>query len=327
MQGAGRQAATRGPLRRFRRAALFSSAATSRAENLHAAADYHRDGFVIVRNAVDVGLLKEFQNHVQWLASRPYLKGVPPDHWHHPIMRNDPFWVRLISDPKLLDIVQQFIGPNIAAFSSHYFCKMPGSTRKIPWHQDGSYYPLWPMNVVSLWLAADRADVENGCLQVIKGSHNCKLELPGGANGTAGMGTHSDAAARKLGEPVHMEMNPGDLSIHHPNLVHCSDANTSSRRRCSLSVRFISTDTHCFDDDQPLLLLRGDAVPGINRYRSWPKYRPGYDMAFEGSGQWNAERYKDPEDEGYFARTDLEQMEVEIRAELDALMLEVEDKQ
>ena len=42
-----------------------------------------------------------------------------------------------------------------------------------------------------------------------------------------------------------------------------------------------------------MLLLRGDAVPGVNRYRSWPKYRPGYDMPFRGCDAWNAARYKD----------------------------------
>eukprot|EP00930_Biecheleria_cincta_P080679 TRINITY_DN6907_c0_g2_i1.p1 TRINITY_DN6907_c0_g2~~TRINITY_DN6907_c0_g2_i1.p1 ORF type:complete len:319 (-),score=50.70 TRINITY_DN6907_c0_g2_i1:577-1533(-) len=290
--------------------------------------NYNRDGYAIVRNALDAGLLKEFQDHVEWLASRKFLQGVPPDHWHHPTMRNDPFWVRLISDQRLLGVVQPFLGPNIAAFSSHYFCKMPGSKRSVPWHQDGPYYPLWPMSTISLWLAADRSDAENGCLKVINGSHTSKEEPPGGMDGAAGMGTHTEMAALKLGEVVHLELGPGDLSIHHPNLVHCSDANMSDRRRCGLTVRYISTDVHCLEADQPVLLLRGDAVPGINWYRSWPKYRPGYDMAFQGSEEWNAKRYKDSKDEAeYFSRTDFDQMELDIREELDGFMHELGDGQ
>lgn len=285
--------------------------------------DYNREGYVIVRNAVHAELLQEMQDHVDWLAGRRFLQGVPPDHWHHPIMRNDPFWVRLISDKNLLDLVEPFIGPHIAAFSSHYFCKVPRSNRKVAWHQDGSYYPLWPMKTISLWLAADPSDTENGCLRIVKGSHLQQLVEPGGQGGTAGMGTHTDSLASQLGEVVDIELNPGDVSVHHPNVVHGSDGNASARRRCGLSVRYIPTDVYCLAEEQPVMLLRGDAVPGVNWYRSWPKYRSGYDMPFKGCESWNATRYKDAKDEAeYFSRTDFHRMETEIRAELEGFINE-----
>lgn len=291
-----------------------------------AAADYQQDGYVIVRNAIDADLVKEVQAHVEWLGSRRYLQGLSPDHWHHPIMRNDPFWVRLMSDSRLLDLVQCFVGPHIASFSSHYFCKMPHGTRSVPWHQDGSYYPLWPMKVVSLWLAVDRSDIGNGCLRVLKGSQHEALAMPGGRAGVAGMGTHTDAEVQTLGEPVSIELNPGDVSIHHPNTVHGSAANASGRRRCGLSVRYMATDVHCIAEDQPVLLMRGEAVPGVNWYRSWPKYRSDYDMPFAECSSWNARRYKDSKDEAeYFSRTDFLRMEAEIRSELDGFVVEHDD--
>lgn len=83
------------------------------------------------------------------------------------------------------------------------------------------------------------------------------------------MGTHTDLDAECLGEVVNIELDPGDLSIHHPNIMHASDANLSNHRRCGLSVRYISTDVHCLEEEQPVMLLRGDAVPGINRYQRW----------------------------------------------------------
>mmetsp|Transcript_30972 Transcript_30972/g.81409 ORF Transcript_30972/g.81409 Transcript_30972/m.81409 type:complete len:327 (-) Transcript_30972:159-1139(-) len=289
--------------------------------------DFHRDGYVIVRNAINAELLGEMNEHVRWLGSRRFLQGVPPDHWHHPIMRNDPFWARLITDTRLLDVAELFIGPNIASFSSHYFCKMPGTTRSVPWHQDASYYPLWPMKMVSLWLAADRSDADNGCLRVVKGSHLTELESPGGVGGVAGMGTHTDQQARELGDVVDIVLNPGDASIHHPNMVHSSEPNSSDRRRCGLSVRYMSTDVHCLEDDQPVLLLRGEAVKGVNWYRSWPKYRPGYDMPFRGCDSWNDRRYKDAQDEQlYFSRTDFSVMEDEIREELNGFVGELHDE-
>lgn len=65
------------------------------------------------------------------------------EHW---FMRNDAFWLRLVSEPKLLDVVQQFIGPDIAVFASHYVCKPARVGSRIHWHQDGSYWPLGRVN-------------------------------------------------------------------------------------------------------------------------------------------------------------------------------------
>ena len=63
-------------------------------------------------------------------------------------MTNDAFWVRLIADERLLDVAQAFIGPNIALFASHYIVKPPFDGMPVLWHQDGSYWPLDPMEVV-----------------------------------------------------------------------------------------------------------------------------------------------------------------------------------
>lgn len=292
--------------------------------------DYKRDGYVVARGAVDPELLGEMQDHVEWLGSRDFLQGLPPEHWHHPIMRNDPFWVRLVSDARLLDLAQRFVGPDIALFSSHYFCKMPGTGRPgVPWHQDGSYWPLWPMDAVTLWLAVDRSDVENGCLKVVRGSHRMSLTRPGGREQHAGFGTHSDEEARELGELVNVELNPGDASVHHPNLVHSSGPNCSEppRRRCGLSIRYMRSAVHCVEEEQPVLLLRGAPTPGVpNWYRSWPKYRPGHDMPFAGCGTWNTRRFKDLKDEaGHLSRTDYRQMEKEVRASLDGFVRELQD--
>eukprot|EP01047_Picozoa_sp_COSAG01_P029293 COSAG01_NODE_2003_length_8671_cov_9.134858_6_plen_130_part_00 len=60
--------------------------------------------------------------------------------------------VRLVSDPRLLAIAQQYVGDDIALFASHYICKPPGDGQEVLYHQDGSYWPLEPMEVVTLWL-------------------------------------------------------------------------------------------------------------------------------------------------------------------------------
>jgi len=65
-----------------------------------------------------------------------------------------------------------------------------------------------------------------------------------------------------------------------------------------------------------VLLLQGNGIEGINNYRSWPKFRPGYDMPFRRCVLWNKSRFINPSDEPYFERTDYPKMEKEIRTSL-----------
>ena len=64
------------------------------------------------------------------------------------------------------------------------------------------------------------------------------------------------------------------------------------------------------------MMMSGTPVQGINHYRSWPKYRPGYDFQFDDCEQWNQKRKIEPEDESYFDRTDYDQMDKEIAEEV-----------
>ena len=69
----------------------------------------------------------------------------------------------------------RFVGPNIALFASHYISKRPYDDQAVLWHQDGSYWPLEPMDVVTLWLAVDDSVPENGCMRVIPGTQTSRL--------------------------------------------------------------------------------------------------------------------------------------------------------
>jgi len=130
---------------------------------------YERDGFAIFRNVLDPELLEEVAAHVEWLGKRyPELR---PEHYHHPLMRDDAFWVRLVTDSRLLDIAELFVGPNIACFTAHYICKPPLDGHAVLWHQDGAYWDLRPMHAVTLWLAMERSRPANGCLKRLPGPH------------------------------------------------------------------------------------------------------------------------------------------------------------
>jgi phytanoyl-CoA hydroxylase len=107
----------------------------------HLVEQYHRDGFVILRDVIDERLIKECQQHIEFLQKK--YPAIPGEHFHHPIMRNDPFWVRIVTDQRLLDLAALFGTPfiksseEVALFSSHYFCKPAKTGMTVLWHQDG----------------------------------------------------------------------------------------------------------------------------------------------------------------------------------------------
>jgi phytanoyl-CoA hydroxylase len=231
---------------------------------------FEQDGYTVFRNVIDRDLLDRMSAHVDWLlAQHPDRRG---EELTHDLVARDPFWVRVISDDRLLDIAQHFVGPDIALFASHYICKPPKSGKPVLWHQDGAYWPLEPMTVVTLWLAVDESTPENGCMRVIPGSHREDLhELRRRPDVDSVLGTESLRVVDEA-NAVDIILNPGDVEVHHPNIMHSSGPNRSGRRRCGLTIRYIPTSTRITSPDQPFasaILLRGD--PGVNVYQPRPR--------------------------------------------------------
>src|SRR3569623_1863966 len=73
---------------------------------------FQEDGYTIFRDVLDPQLIEEARGHVEWLQHQhPDRRG---EHLGHTLVKDDPFWVRLVSDDRLLDVAQALIGPNIA---------------------------------------------------------------------------------------------------------------------------------------------------------------------------------------------------------------------
>lgn len=252
-------------------------------------ASYERDGFAIVREVLDLDLVAEANAHVDWLlAKHPALR---PEHLHHTLCQHDPFWIRLVSDERLLDLAEQFIGPDIALYGTHYICKPPYDGQAVLWHQDGSYWPLEPMEVVTLWLALTDTTPENGCMRVIPGTQDMDLQalrqrtdIPNVLN--SGM----DDAIVDESRALDCILAPGDVSVHHPNVIHGSNANTSPRWRRGLTIRYIPTTTRIVLVEPGVhpsaFHLRGAAPEGVNAYNPRPVYREGEWMSFRGCDSW-----------------------------------------
>ena len=254
-------------------------------------AHFDREGYAIFRNVLDAALIAEARQHVDWLLQEN--PGTRPEQLHHFLMTDDPFWVRLVSDERLLDIAEQFIGSDIALFASHYICKRPYDGQAVLWHQDGTYWPLEPMEVVTLWLAIDDADAENGCMRVLPRTQGLRLltpeELITQNDDKNVLGSGIDPAQIDEKQVVDIALRAGEVSVHHPNVIHGSNANTSARWRRGLTIRYIPASTRIITEKTfpSAFMLRGRAVKDVNEYNPWPKYTAGKHMPFKDSQVWN----------------------------------------
>jgi ectoine hydroxylase-related dioxygenase (phytanoyl-CoA dioxygenase family) len=250
---------------------------------------YAEQGYVIARGAIDADLAAETFDHVQWLIQK--YPDTRPEQFHHQLLVIDPFMHRLVGDERLLDIAEQFIGPNIALFAAHYIAKPPLDGQKVLWHQDGSYWPLEPMEVVTLWVAGSDSTVENGCMRVLPGTQNARLlsraEMQTVDDGQNVLSSGIHPSQIDDTEVVELELKAGDVSIHNPRIIHGSNPNTSDKWRVGLTLRYIPTTTLVKNGDHANVLLRGDATPGVNNlYVERPRYVPGETMPFKGCEAW-----------------------------------------
>lgn len=145
----------------------------------------------------------------------------------------------ILTNPVIVDHVSDLLGEDVVAWGSHFFCKMPGDGKAVAWHQDASYWPLSPSHAVTVWLAIDDADLDNGCMKFIAGSHHFgHLTYRQSSPEEHNVLDQTVENAESFGTIVADELLAGEASIHNDLLLHGSDANLSSRRRCGLTLRY-----------------------------------------------------------------------------------------
>ncbi len=183
-------------------------------------------------------------------------------------------WFDYATDPAILDMVEQLIGPDIILWGSQVFCKPAGTGKEVPWHQDGQYWPIRPLATCSVWIAIDDAMPENGCMRYMPGSH------AGGVVMRHRTSERKDLVLNEEVDPLLIDpsrarddvLEAGQFSLHDVYLIHGSNANQSSKRRAAFVIRYMpATSTfvrHAGDERRqgevsfsmsrrPIWLLRG----------------------------------------------------------------------
>jgi phytanoyl-CoA hydroxylase len=231
-------------------------------------AEYRESGYTIARGVVESAVVDQARRHAEWTVESH--RHLTSEELHKkPLWLEDPFYLYLVRQPGMIDLARKLAGPDLAVFATAYIVKEPGNSPAVLWHQDGSYWPLEPMEVCTLWLAITPSTLENGCMRVIPKTHSMDLQDLKTRTDTRNLLDSSlDDNLVDESHAVDLILNPGDASVHHPNIVHGSAPNDSKDMwRLNLVARVISASTRVTDADWPgVFHLCGKKREDVNTY-------------------------------------------------------------
>jgi len=192
-------------------------------------------------------------------------------------------FLELARDPGIVDCVESVLGPDIVLWGCAMFCKPAGDGMAVPMHQDGHYWPIKPLATCTVWVAIEDSDRDNGCLQVVPGSHaDRKVFGHQTKSGHIALSQQVEPGAYDESGVVDVELKAGQMSMHDVYLLHGSNANESTRRRSGLALRYMPASSvwdrvHVSPDaselvvdyaSRPLWLLRGHDASGLNDFNA-----------------------------------------------------------
>ena len=198
-------------------------------------------------------------------------------------VKGDPAWLEFARIPEILDMVEQLIGQDFILWGMTIFGKPARIGKQTPWHQDGDYYPIEPLETCTVWISLDGSTAEQGCMRFIPGSHRDRKIYPHHFEHRDDytLAQVIDENQVDLEQACDIILQPGQISIHDVYLVHGSGPNLSDRRRMGLVLRimpatsFYNHNSGKIKEDagsphgysnRALYLLRGEDKSEINNF-------------------------------------------------------------
>ena len=241
---------------------------------------FRRNGYLAVRRAIDSSLLGELRAAADELLeeSRTIESGdrrfeLEPDHSrerprlaraNHPVVQREIFW-KTASSTELVDRVSALIGDAVKFHHSKLNWKISGGGSEIGWHQDFAFFPHTNPDLVACGIALDDATTENGCLLVVPGTHAGETFSHWQTDSEFAGSITADPLPFDADSAVPVELQAGDMSMHHANVVHGSLRNDSPHSRRLLIFQYAASDAIALDYRPPAneysgLVLRGGPV-------------------------------------------------------------------
>lgn len=169
-----------------------------------------------------------------------------------------PWACDLVKHPRILDAVEDVLGPNIICWTTNLFVKEAHDPHFVSMHQDATYWGLEPADVVTAWVALTDCPIESGPMKFVPGSHRVQL---------AHKDTFHDLNLLTRGQEIEVDipeeecinvvLRPGEISLHHVKLVHGSGPNNANDRRIGLAIRYVPTYVRQVKLRDSAMLVRG----------------------------------------------------------------------
>lgn len=239
--------------------------------------EFHRDGFLVVSNLLDAeetSLLRNIARADHELAQRASSRADGEGGAVKLVVSNDlpagTIYEAMVRSQRIVRPMEQLLGDEVYHYHHKMILKEARSGGAWAWHQDYGYWYnngcLLP-DMASCLIAVDRATKENGCLQVIKGSHRMGRIDHGKSGDQTGADMERVNAALDRWPLEYIEAGPGDALFFHANLLHRSDQNTSANPRWSLICCYNTRENDPYKESRhprysPLKKVGDDTIKG-----------------------------------------------------------------
>ncbi len=175
-------------------------------------------------------------------------------------------WVaELASNPRILDAVEDVLGPDIMVWGSSLFIKDARTPSFVSWHQDSTYWGLSKPDVVTAWIALSPANRVSGCMKMMPGTHAWDQVEHTDTLAPENLLTRGQEIAVDVDESqsVLVELQPGEISLHNIRTVHASEPNRSDDRRIGIAIRYIAPHVRQINaEGDSAWLVRGEDTHG-----------------------------------------------------------------
>jgi hypothetical protein len=235
---------------------------------------WRRDGFLSPFPLLDAEEVRACRDGLQrfedWLGGP--VNGVAEMKWRTMPYLILPWAARLAHDERIVDAVEDLLGPDLLIYTSTFFIKEPHSPTIAAWHQDSTYYGLEPKEEVTVWIALSEASQAAGCMEALsfRGAPRQLRHASRVVENSVNRASQMIVEPLDANRPVAMPLAAGWFSMHHGLCPHRSGPNNADHRRIGLGLNYIPTHV------RPAGSVKSAAMPvrGVDRFGHFERVEP-----------------------------------------------------